>query len=496
MVLFSPNRQPRIPLPVWRWPREDVLREERYKGDQPPFGFFPTVSALINIGLCPVAGVHQLFYGIDNAFLEPYVELGAGTIFDEFISHFKNSLMKETCACTLGGAKSLYDEYTRGENPNLRVSCWRSYVSPWLNERLRELDEINKSTRIYFQVHAMSDSIKIEGGRCKYPLLGKIDELDVSNKRIVERTILPSKEGGPPALKDFQVWLYWKLLCSVAKGDRPDIWRDENFENYKLFVETPTHRFKIRKEEFPKWAHDAFAWLNDFSSRRASYAIMEAYEEAERFCAKDKGWDGCVLYHRYCYRKAGRFPLARKAMHANVRKFYINLLYEQMWTHHLFLYQLLGLPIDDLSGWKILQGKIERFDGDDLIVSLSCSPESLFEKEEEEDIYNFDVILGTLRMGLSRKVASRGFEGNKLRLHMRRESSLPTEINIILPGVSIYRESPYFLHRIKQRHMRSFDLRGITKEDTAKRDSLIQFVEAAFGGKRLIANVQKKEGKR
>ena len=55
--------------PLKRWPSvtKDVLLEGRYKAGHPPFGPFPTVTNVVNAAICPVACVHDLLYGIDDA---------------------------------------------------------------------------------------------------------------------------------------------------------------------------------------------------------------------------------------------------------------------------------------------------------------------------------------------------------------------------------------------------------------------------------------------
>jgi len=498
MSSFPSNRKLRTPISRWSWPRNEVLREKIYKADRPPFGFFPNVTTIINFALCPVAGVFDLFYGIDNALIEPYVEIGVGRIFHQFVSHLKSSLKRKECSCNIEGIKRLYDNFTSREDPEIRDKCWRMYIYRWVDRKLRELIEINQDTKIYFEVHCMTE-VKIDGGNCTYPLRGRIDELDMTNKRVIERTILRSEDNNPPVFKDFQVWLYWKLLCNIPKKYRPEPWKNENFKEYDLIVETPNKDFVVEKEnpDFCKWVHDAYAWIYDLSSAKASYGILEAFEEASRFCDANNPWDGCKLHHRYCRVKRRRFPIAREAMHRVSRKFYVNLLYEQMWSHHLFMYQLLRLPVDELSKWKILHGKIDKMEGNNIFVTLENPPDPLIEKEEEEEIYDFDVIFGTLRLGLIRRAIKKEVKDRSLHIVVRESEPLPREINVLLPQTSLYKEEPWFLYRLKQRYMRHFERWGLDKESKARNNTLIQFVEAAFGDKRLLTSyrlVDKDEG--
>ena len=60
----------RHPLPRWRYPRNEVLRNQVFASGRPPFTPFPTVTNLVNANLCPVALYHDLIHGIENALVK------------------------------------------------------------------------------------------------------------------------------------------------------------------------------------------------------------------------------------------------------------------------------------------------------------------------------------------------------------------------------------------------------------------------------------------
>jgi len=484
------GRQKREPLKRWPSIRKEVLIEREYKADHPSFGPFPTITNVVNAALCPVAAIHDMLYGIDNARVGPQ-GWGVGSLFHEFIAHLKASLADGSCMP--GGEKRLYYDFAERRYDAAKEAGW-TYVRYWLDRKRTELRKLSKDIRTYFEVYVANDSVQIEGGYCSYPLRGDIDELDTANKRIIERTILGGdSERSAPALKDFQLWLLWKLLCSVKGKDRPQVWKDEDFENYELVVETPYRDFTVPKNsrDFEAMAHDAFSWIHDISSERFKYAIWEAYQQAA--CSYDVRNSVCTLGDRYCYRARLQYPRGRRVIHADMRRFYISLLCEKMWSHDLLMYQLMKLPAEVLSGWKVVQGNIEVSD-ERIVVNVDESRPLLERAEEGEKTRDVDVIFGTLRLGLHRK-AEVEVKGNKLELKVWEREQLPQSVNIILPEVSLFREDPWFLRRKLQRETYNFELWGLERDDRARRHSVIQLVDAIFWDTELVMERPGKKGR-
>ena len=84
----------RHPLPRWRYPRSDVLRNQVFASGRPPFALFPTVTNLINANLCPVALYHDLIHGIENALIRGDLRTvkRRGELFHNFIAYLKLSI--------------------------------------------------------------------------------------------------------------------------------------------------------------------------------------------------------------------------------------------------------------------------------------------------------------------------------------------------------------------------------------------------------------------
>jgi hypothetical protein len=479
--------------PLKRWPSvsRDILMEKRYKADHPPFGPFPTVTNVVNAAICPVACVHDLLYGIDDAVMTGN-GFGAGELFHGYVAALKTS--RASGKCMPGGERRFYDEFAEKRYDAAKDSAW-IYVRHWLERKRDELSNLDSNLSSYFEVHVANDSMRIGGGHCSYPLSGRIDELDTGHKVLIERTILGSEEDpAPPGLKGFQAWILWKLLCSVEKTERPVTWRNENFDEYDVVVETPYRDFTIKKDnhEYEAMAHDAYCWIHDISSQRFKQAIYEAWQSAT--CSYDERNPACGLADRYCYRKRMKYPQGRGVMHADMRRFYISLFNEQMWSHHLLMYQLMKLPLEDLAGWKIVRGTVEK-SNEGVVIAVDGDTRALQEKSEEgEYAKDVTVIFGSLKLGLVRKAESKTLDDKRLKLKVRGRE-LPGSVNILLPEAALVTEEPWFLRRLMQKQAYSFGLWGLDNDARASRHAVIQLLDSVFWGKRLVMSKPENERK-
>jgi len=489
MVNMTSNFQPRV---RWLTPRESILTETEFKSGHPPFSPFPTVTNVINAALCPYASVHDLFYGINDARYGAE-KLGVGTLFQEFIAYLKISLIDGECLP--GQEWYFYDKFDWGDE--VKDAC-RPYIEYWLRRKRGELSRLTEDTKIFFEVYVANDKIEVAG--YNYPLTGRIDELDITNKKIIERTILGNEnDTQPPPLKDFQVWLLWKILQSIPYEDLPEIVRDENFEEYELVVETPYNDFIIDKNDprFENQAKDAYYWIYNLS-RYSGRAIAEAWRN--RRCTYENRSPICTLVDRSCYTARRQFPRGREILHSNIRHLYRALWNEQMWTHHLFMWQMMRLDPSKLSGWKILQGEIDEIqkEGDNLKLRLAFQnkedPKVILEKREErEGETDVDIIFGSLKFGLLRKGTVRNvMETNKIEVAVKKDLPLSKKVNIILFPVTLFKENPWFLKRKIQREMHALELWGLDREDRARRHVIIGIIEALYTPHRRLQTTPQK----
>lgn len=480
------SRVPRTPITRWQRPEDRILLEKRHKGGEPPFVPFPSVQTVLNAAICPVAAVHDLLYGIDNAMVKlEEGEFGVGDLFQDYIAHLKYQIKKG--AHTPGRERTLYEVFAGERSEETKLGCWE-YLQQWLRRKKDELSGISAETDMFFEVHVASPELEIPlgDGKRTYYLHGKIDELDITNKRIIERTTKGFEtDPTPPRFKDFQVWLLWKALASLKKDQCPKLWKDEKFADYDLVVETPYKDFQIDKHDprFPEMAHDAFAWINDITKDPS--VVKDAWDN--RACTYNDQSVDCGLTTHSCYMASRKHPLSRKAMHAALRRYYRGLLYEQLWTHHLFLYQLTKLPQDTLQSMgKIIPGtvKIEKDGNLTLVVSGNTDPMTELKADEDRgDKTEFKIVFGTFFLGLQRTAKVKNIDSvtKRISLDTRKNEPLPDEARILLSEGLLFQEAPWFLKRHIQRGMFRLEKWGLDVDAKAKRHSVIQMEDALFG---------------
>lgn len=92
----------------------------------------------------------------------------------------------------------IYSRYSnlaqsRGFSLNEAQDIWRLYIQPWVSRKLSkgELQSISSGQRFFFEISVADPRIPFpkDRGLRHYPLRGRIDELDLSCKRVIERTI-------------------------------------------------------------------------------------------------------------------------------------------------------------------------------------------------------------------------------------------------------------------------------------------------------------------
>jgi hypothetical protein len=387
----------------------------------------------------------------------------------------------------------------------------RQYVSYWLRRKRENLEHFwQQRPKFFFEIHIASTAVTFGRGT-RFPIHGIIDELDITNKRLIERTIRGSEnDRDPPFLKDFQLWLLWKVIISIDRNVIPEVWRDENFEDYELIVETPYRDFHLAKNQplFEEVAEDALLWINDLS--RETRAIVDAWRNKGHFdmpyarartCQLGNEIRECSMAFSACYRGSRRFPERREALRASFRPLYRALFNEQLWSHDLLLYQLTMMEQDPLLRdelWDLLMGRniipvgIESLGGGRFLLRVSESLKgALLENLQDEDL-RFDMIFGSFSMGLRRKVLwdlndpqSAPDEGRVV-IRFREVEPMENMDAYLVRGL-LLREDPWFLKRLIQRALFRLEKWGLDREDRARRHVPIQLIDTLFGPRTLRA---------
>jgi len=478
------------------------------------------VQDVVDAVLCPVAIVHKFYHGFKGAL--GGVRSGGeniGELFHEFIHYLKTSIAT--------GRRSpdevwdlFYDFCDERRVTGESERILGQYVTYWVRRKRRSLERIwSERPRIFFEIHIASENVTFAGRGTRYPIHGAIDELNVTDGKIIERTIKGSEEDeNPPFLKDFQVWLLWKLLISIDRSAIPETWREEDFEEYELFVETPYRDFRVEKDQpvFERWAEDALAWINDIS--RSTAAISEAWRNRgrhDRPCIFRDEVEECSMAYLACYRARRRYPQRRVALSASLRPLYRALFNEQLWSHDLLLYQLVkmeqgqDLELRDclrrlLIGRKIFPVEIERELGNGRFVLRVGNYDlrrALSEVLQDEEL-EFDMIFGSFSMGLRRKAIlypyarESNLEEGRIVAYVRglpRVEGISASNAFLIRGI-LLREDPWFLRRAVQRALFHLEKWGLNREDRAQRHTIIRLIDTIFGPGTLRARKLQEEG--
>lgn len=492
----SLNTRTMIPT-IWKTARRANALQKTFPSGKPVFHPFPTVSNLINAAFCPLACVHDLLHGLNNVTIlsrryggrwtEP-----VGNLYHDFIAWLKCSIMEGgPLPTSFRDVHFSLKEFKMYDNTT-KETCWEFYLKDWYGRKQYELQQLKKDSNVYFEVFVSNDGTKFEynGGYRSYPLYGVIDEINLDEKKIIERTIRgersDSSDSSPPCPEDYQVWLLWKALSSVDKSKLPEPWKNIDFKKFKLVVETPFNDFEIKEsDEFRRVTHDAYAWMLDIYGEKPA-ALVEAYRY--RFCDYPNRNEHCGFFTA-CYGKRYKHPRARGAMRTRLGEFYRPLLWEQMWNHDLLRYCLQEMPEAELANeGLLLPGSIVAIDKNMLTIKMNThrTNTALFRKEEGET--DAKVIFGTTSVGLEVDATIGNVRRGEVKVYIKR-TRFPhfKRVALVFPStLSIVKTSPWFLKRITQRHIFWLGKIGRDNDKRAEEDSVVQLLDTLFDDRREL----------
>jgi hypothetical protein len=453
----------------------------------------------MNANLCPVALYHDIVHGIDNALLGHYSTQKRGDLFSAFAAYLKLSIRNGTLdigrssSARMARVKNAYIHFCEEERipTGEGQDVWELHVEPWVTRKLdnEDFSGIDSSAKLFFEVSVANPrlSFELDGGTRTYPLRGRIDEIDIARKRIVERTI-KDEEGNdkPPFLKDYQVWLLSRILRSLEKNQLPSEWQSVDFSEFQMVVETPQNDFLIRDDaKYLGSTHTAYAWINDVSLSESHSVFTEVSENAQ--CVPENPNPFC--YHPFinCWRPRYDLPRSRPEIRQVFHPWYRLLLWEQIWKGHLWQYQLVMLARNDLFRMGIvLPTRVVAVQNDVFRLQVKKGSASSIRGLEHCTIIPF----GTVYCGLRVNTTVKNAEGDTLDLqaknHLgRMQVSRMSEEALIISSQDqespVMSEPPIFLQRNTQRSL--FRLKGIGTDspEKARKRSVIQILEAIFG---------------
>jgi hypothetical protein len=463
--------------------------EMTYKFGTPSFDPFPEVTDVMSAAHCPVAALHNILHGRSNPLVEGGGrEIRNGILFHEFASHLKSEIALGRRFADIAQIRYEFESFARHEKESTRVSCWQYYVEPWCRRKMEELSSMRRDANIFFEVHVANPYVpfELETGQRTYPLVGKVDEVNIDDEKLVERTTMGRPtDTSPPRLKDYQLWLLWKALCSIDRSRYPEAWRDVDFTDFRLIVETPYRDFEVSRDkpEFERMTHDAYSWIHSLLFGRR--AIHEANDA--RTCTYLNKMEDCGLQW-VCYgrRWPRPFRAVRDEMRREFGRMYLLLAYELLWSQHLFRYQLTMLNRQDLESLGLAtSGRVLSFADGRLEMELEPEQmERFLAQRASGEIGGYHIVFGSFSLGVRLKGFAEQISEN--RVLMRTTSTrVPVSSTALLlradPEVAAYADQPWFLIEWLQRDLFSLESWGKERADRADSNPTIRMLEAIFG---------------
>lgn len=483
----------RTVLSHWNYPKQDVL-EQVYPAGKPPFDPFPNITELINAFHCPRAIYHSLHHAENGACIPQTATAGwkSGDTFHGFIELLKNSIIGGKLGVDSYNPQNLINHgWSLFINSNLAKNIdkpdvfWKQYIEPWIRRKTNDLMTMGPNSENYFEITVANTKIKFrtrEGGIRNYPLTGRIDEIDIKRKQIIERTL--RNEVSP---KDYQVWLIWKTLCSIERSQYPEYLKTIDFSTFDLIVETPTTDTKVDKMNptFEYRTHDCYAWIHDLTFDPK--AVAEAYQDST--CTYENKKECGLAW--MCYMHKWPFPMGRGEMRRKFKDMYRALLWEKIWGYDLFQYRFLSLSQDKLEKYSLIcrATVIPNSQRNNTFQVRINNPlqAGLIWAKGTDGTDRFLIVFGNFSVGLRYSATIRriGDDLFSVKIENGRLPSLFDQPIIATTGTDflVYEEHPTFLLASLQKDLHNLEFRGAKTPERAMGDSKIQVIEAIFGSR-------------
>jgi hypothetical protein len=493
------NMSQRIPILQWTIPQRSVLERGLFPSGRPPFYPFPTVNDVIAASACPRAIFHKYLHGVDGeVFPEetqtPSAGRGMGNRFHEFVANLKTSIIEGEVPCptSLTEMMNEFRYFSRGWNGF--DALWRFYLQPWASRKVEDLQHLRNGSRVFFEITAANLNVNFTFGNenYQYPLIGVIDELDLDGERIIERTTRGNQtDTTPPGSKAFQLWLYWKLLCSINRRDRPQELQDIDFTHFRLIVETPYADFEIPKDnpDFEGNSLDGYSWIHDLALDWRSEFDAVANSACNN---SEANWDCGFSFN--CFGRTWPYPESRPRMRRLVREFFRPLLWDIMWTRDLLEYQLLVLNDNSLRDLGILfMGRVDSVSRNRREVEVATSGDNtnFVTDLRHEGVARYTLIFGTPFLGQRVDASFARSQDDRVIMRVSERRVPISQTALILSGDSgsFFESKPWFLNRLTQNGLFRFQAIGRGSQEKAAADSLIQLLESLFGNRALRREV-------
>jgi hypothetical protein len=439
---------------------------------------------MVKTAFCPLLAVHEMFHGLSSPLVDPEAETRvyhAGELFHQLAAEVKvevgsgrlppsvDAIMPEVLKAAAMRARQ-----------RTEIKDVEYYIRPWIASRLRE-GNLAAGTKTLFEVQVIGwVKFSADSESLTAPVVGRIDELDLERNRLVERTTRGEKNSpNPPLLKDYQVWLLWKILTSLEPEDIPKPWR-ANYRNVELVVETPHNCYTVRKDnpEFEKLSIFVLSWIHDFAEPyRGPLAVADAYKVSIPPCRAHRKHRECGV--NYCIWKRRTYPRSRPQFWEDYRA----LFQEVMWRRDLTLYRLLCLQPAELVRLGVLcQGKIKSWERGRIILEMDASNLRVLRRIDPGET-ECRLLVGTPKFGVEVPASVEEQSGSTCRVAYSAAKLPETDYAFLLfPEALVLKSAPFFLNKLRQRHLYSLEKWGKDKKEEAEKDPTIQLLEATSAG--------------
>jgi hypothetical protein len=344
-----------IASPVtWFRPTGPVLRPEVFASDTPPFYPFPSVRQVAK-GYCPVAILHDLFWG--RAYLgrqDEWIGGQIGSLYHDVVGSFRRDIaarrltthhIGETQVAEALGQR-YFEDFAERRRPapadadRLRTLFLRYVTRKAAEGELQQLAGQQVLTEV--ELANPKCYFLLGGQERRYPLHGRADELNVTRRILIERTLEsdPLVPESPPKYKFWQAWLYGQIISTLDESRRPpalaSLWNGP----LDVLVETPDHDLRVEADEsFAQVVAQAYYWI-----RAVFRGVTHTAIYSERACSEDNPDESCSHCRIDCLTPAPTFPARRDEIRRMCRSYARAFLNDRVWNYDLWLYRQSLLP--------------------------------------------------------------------------------------------------------------------------------------------------------
>jgi hypothetical protein len=338
----------------WRRPTGPILRGEVFASDTPPFYPFPDVTQVAK-GYCPVAILHDLFWG--RTYLgrqDGWIGGQIGTLYHDLVGSFRRDIAAGRVPAHHVGnrqvAEGLGQRYFQDFADRRRPAAADA-------DRLRDLflryvtrKAAEGELRQLFGQQLLTE-VDLANPKCRfrfgdeerhYPLRGRADELNVTRRVLVERTLErdPLAEDRPPQYKFWQTWLYQQMISTLEESRRPSALASLWDGPLGVVVETPDQDFRVEVDEsFAQVVAQAYYWIHAIYRGVTQTAI---YGEAA--CTRDNPNESCSHCRIDCFPIPPAYPTRRDEIRRMCRSYARAFLNDRVWNYDLWFYRQSLLP--------------------------------------------------------------------------------------------------------------------------------------------------------